>query len=140
MESVPVPAGEGDLAVAAKFALESIEVADSAAGLERRQRKKGDRSDSSDAGSSSDDDSSDDDSTSGAPLCRFRAARALPSAIRCACSRLSACSCIESIVATVLASTMTLGRRSHSGNREGRAVAPPKLSESKGIWKRTEAT
>ena len=62
MESVPVPAGEGDLAVAAKFALESIEVADSAAGLERRhQRKKGDRSDSSDAGSSSDDDDSDDD-------------------------------------------------------------------------------
>ena len=59
MESVPVPAGEGDLAVAAKFALESIEVADSAAGLERRQRKKGDRSDSSDAGSSSDDDSSE---------------------------------------------------------------------------------
>ena len=56
-----MPAGEGDLAVAAKFALESIEVADSAAGLERRQRKKGDRSDSSDAGSSSDDDSSDDD-------------------------------------------------------------------------------
>ena len=37
-----MPAGEGDLAVAAKFALESIEVADSAAGLERRhQRKKG---------------------------------------------------------------------------------------------------
>ena len=62
MDSVPVPAGEGDLAVAAKFALESIEVADSAAGLERRhQRKKGDRSDSSDAGSSSDDDDSDDD-------------------------------------------------------------------------------
>ena len=61
MESVP--AGEGDLAVAAKFALESIEVADSAAGLERRhQRKKGSpRSDSSDAGSSSDDDDSDDD-------------------------------------------------------------------------------
>ena len=72
MESVPVPAGEGDLAVAAKFALESIEVADSAAGLERRhQRKKGSpRSDSSDAGSSSDDDSDNDDAPNDAPNAR----------------------------------------------------------------------
>ena len=63
MEPVAVPAGEGDLAVAAKFALESIDGpgAKSSAAAELD----GDRSDSSSAGSSSseddDDDGSDDD-------------------------------------------------------------------------------
>ena len=54
MEPVAVPAGEGDLAVAAKFALESIDGpgAKSSAAAELD----GDRSDSSSAGSSSSED------------------------------------------------------------------------------------